>query len=152
MAGEENALPLTWKDLKEKIATRGDLATVLIAAPVGYGVDLLLSLTGVISPGTFGFLAACGALGAKQAVQSSAERKRAILALPPPRPISVREKAENAIKLLNSNGHDAESKKVKRALELFENSLLTEIGLQQCIDDAVQTYQKSGPSSRPGLT
>ncbi|MGX1151428.1 hypothetical protein [Bradyrhizobium ottawaense] len=150
MADEQNAFPFSLKDLTSKIATKGDLATVLIAAPVGYGLDLALSLTGIISPGTFGLLAASSALGTKQLIQSGIERRRNVPALPPPPPISVKAKAENAIRLLNSKGYDLESKRVQNALELYENSLLDDAGLQQRIDDTIKRFQNSdSPSVGP---
>lgn len=58
------------QELWKRVATRGDLATVLIAGPVGFVGDIALSLTGFVSPGTCAVLTASTALGVKNALQS----------------------------------------------------------------------------------
>jgi hypothetical protein len=69
--------PMSFNELSKRIATRGDLATVLIAAPIGFVGDIALGLAGIVSPGACAVLTASTALGIKNGVQAMLPSKPA---------------------------------------------------------------------------
>jgi hypothetical protein len=42
---------MDWEKILSKVATKGDLARVLLCGTAGAAVDIAFSLTGIISPG-----------------------------------------------------------------------------------------------------
>jgi hypothetical protein len=71
--------PATWRQILGPAPTRGDYATVLIAAPVGLVVDGLLTIHGIPSPGVASLTTASVALGVKRAVQPPGKRRKKVL-------------------------------------------------------------------------
>jgi len=59
--------------------TRGDYATVLIAAPIGLVVDGLGHIHGLPSPGIAGLTFASVALGAKRALETQGKRRGRVI-------------------------------------------------------------------------
>ena len=127
-----------WNALVRKITTPGDLATVLIAAPVGFVADVALSLTGLISPGVVGLLAASTALGAKKGIEATVQhskgRDRAS--------VPIKEKATAAIDLLRENELEIEADAIVRELKLYESGLSSEKQLDDVIDKGISAYRK----------
>lgn len=71
---------------REGLISDGDLATILIAMPVGAAADVALHLTGIFSPGWCALGAASGMLGLKRWIHAEKRRRdgKGALALPAP--------------------------------------------------------------------
>jgi hypothetical protein len=150
-------------ELWKRVVTKGDLATVLIAGPIGFVGDIALSLTGLVSPGTCALLAASGALGIKNGIQaarsnglskSSAKEigTSSAGAQPPPLIEKARTMQNNldALKASAASGPNAEATKsldreifvLGAELNLFEKGVSTEIALDAAIQRALNFYRQ----------
>jgi hypothetical protein len=143
--------PMSAADLWKRVATRGDLATVLVALPIGFIGDLLLLGAGVVSPGVGALLTASVALGIKNGIQSSFSPRAATTgpngqrALPAPKALQelsrpVIERAEDmrdTLKALTVYGtgmdktsadqaRDQEVLALQANIDLFTKKLITE--------------------------
>lgn len=58
------------KSVTERIATPGDIAIAVPAGIIGYSLDAVLNVVGVMEPGVVGGLSMAGALSAKKAIES----------------------------------------------------------------------------------
>ncbi|SIO50014.1 hypothetical protein SAMN05443247_06607 [Bradyrhizobium erythrophlei] len=124
-----------------KFTTRGDLATVLIAAPVGFAADIVLTLGGVISPGTFSLLTASAALGAKNAIQAGIEKRKERRSRRPTIPIEQR--ARTTIDLMRENGLEAEARAIETELQLYKKGVeATDKDLNAAIERATNAYRQ----------
>jgi hypothetical protein len=165
---------MDWKDIADRISTRGDVATVLICGTAGFVVDAVLLPMGM-PPGTVATLAAAGGLGVKNAVQAGfaatrgkrdarreaqderAARREAQIAREysmKERAKTAKERAETALTLLQKSSPQAASNaprfgreidRLKKELELFDLELTTDIKLQEVTDDCLRVY-RDGPT------
>lgn len=155
-------LPFSFGDISKRIATRGDLATVLLAAPIGFVGDVALSMTGVISPGACALLTASTALGIKSGIEASLSRGRRAEAEPPPAgPATPRQeligRAEALLIRMNemtsvSFGEDrhadweAAQEQVRRLneeLDLFRRGVTDDQTLAEAVAKALKFFRKA---------
>ena len=136
-----------------KVTTKGDLATVLIAMPVGFTADVLLSLGGVISPGTCAFLLASAALGAKKTVEAGIEERtkhrdgRQLLQIESKvkreETTKIEERAKKTIELLKRHELTEQAGAIERELELHQVGVeLTDQKLTEAIEMGISAYRQ----------
>jgi hypothetical protein len=130
------------KDLLEKVSTRGDLATVLIAGTAGYLLDAGLNLIGFLEPGIVGVLSASGALGVKKAIEAGWERhpsekyEQKALA-------QQKVRAARLMDLLEREGRNDLATKLRREINLIETGVITPEISSAAIDEVIQEYRIS---------
>jgi hypothetical protein len=150
---EQSQFPLTPTELMKRVATKGDLATVLLAAPIGFVGDILLSLTGIISPGACAVVTASTALGLKNAVHAALSSKASA---PEPRvhELADANQLRRSKKLVYALRQELEKAEVKeleplyeyeqrltKEINLFEDDLSTESTLEMATSEALEFYR-----------
>lgn len=158
-SGGSSAFEIIPAELRKQIATDGDLATVLIAGPIGFVGDIGLSLTGLVSPGTCAVLTASTALGLKrwfQAAKRSLSRPDEDISMAgAPDKKSGRELREKTERLLRRSWDDwhnntseegeppAELATLRAEMELFDDGLSDVSDLKSAFDKALIYYRST---------
>lgn len=128
------------------VATKGDVATVLLCGTAGFAVDLLAFPFGV-PPGTVATLSAAGGLGVKNAIQAAIEARQAgrdaerdqrermdakLLADQSDR--KVRDRADRFSNFLDENGVETERDALRAEIILFDDDMITADDLRAAIE------------------
>jgi hypothetical protein len=133
---------MDWDKLVNKVSTKGDMATVLIFGTVGFAVDALSSLHGMISPGYFAGLAASGALGAKNAMEAAWASHAKKQSLKDRHDSTIR-RAEILVQELGSEGFlSTQQNKLQRDLALLDKGLITIEELEATITECLDAYRQ----------
>jgi hypothetical protein len=143
-----------FKEILGQNPTRWDYAVVLIAAPIGFVADGVLTIHGLPSPGYASLGAASVALGVKRAVQPRGKGRRKILrravalmdALDSLESRAITDKDKATIEQLGN--------RLRNSTDLYKSGVTEPEGLEQVVADTVKQIDKIAmriPGSAPSL-